>query len=62
MNNSHDAEKAMLTAIQAAKEAEVACAMAKENAMKMSQVACDWTRSLAPAKDPSAQIQGERDG
>ncbi|KAF3481205.1 uncharacterized protein GIQ15_03964 [Arthroderma uncinatum] len=47
VNNSHDAEKAMLTAIQAAKEAEVACAMAKENAMKMSQVACDWTRPLA---------------
>ncbi|KAK2861226.1 hypothetical protein FQN49_004413 [Arthroderma sp. PD_2] len=46
VNNSHDAEKAMLTAIQAAKEAEVACAMAKENAMKMGQVACDWTRPL----------------
>ncbi|KDB27275.1 hypothetical protein H109_00950 [Trichophyton interdigitale MR816] len=54
VNNSHDAEKAMLTAIQAAKEAEVACAMAKENAMKMSQVACDWARPLASAKDSSA--------
>ncbi|EFE31208.1 uncharacterized protein ARB_01827 [Trichophyton benhamiae CBS 112371] len=54
VNNSHDAEKAMLTAIQAAKEAEVACAMAKENAMKMSQVACDWARPLASAKGSSA--------
>ncbi|KAM5444956.1 hypothetical protein MferCBS31731_000412 [Microsporum ferrugineum] len=54
VNNSHDAEKAMLTAIQAAKEAEVACAMAKENAMKTSQVACDWARPLAPAKNSNA--------
>ncbi|KAK2747722.1 hypothetical protein FQN57_001751 [Myotisia sp. PD_48] len=44
VNHSHDAEKAMLTAVQAAKEAEIACAMSKQNALKMSEVARDWAR------------------
>ncbi|KAK2798552.1 hypothetical protein FQN50_008820 [Emmonsiellopsis sp. PD_5] len=43
VNHSHDAEKAMLAAVQAAKEAEVACALAKENAMRMGQIAREWT-------------------
>lgn len=42
INHAHDAEKAMLNAIQAAKEAEVACALAKENAAKLAQVAEEW--------------------
>ncbi|KAK2739092.1 hypothetical protein FQN55_009625 [Onygenales sp. PD_40] len=45
VNHSHDAEKAMLTAVQAAKEAEVACALAKENAMRMGQIAREWTET-----------------
>ena len=35
----------MLAAIQAAKEAEVSCALAKENALRISQVAREWVRS-----------------
>ncbi|OAX84731.1 hypothetical protein ACJ72_00897 [Emergomyces africanus] len=42
VNYSNDAERAMLAAMQAAKEAEIACALAKENAMRMAQVAQDW--------------------
>ncbi|KKZ61115.1 hypothetical protein EMCG_04260 [[Emmonsia] crescens] len=42
VNYSNDAERAMLAAVQAAKEAEISCAMAKENAMRMAQVAQDW--------------------
>jgi len=33
----------MLRAIQAAKEAEVACALAKQNALKLAQLAREWT-------------------
>lgn len=32
----------MITAIQAAKQAEVACALAKENAMRIGQLAREW--------------------
>jgi hypothetical protein len=33
----------MLRAVQAAKEAEIACALAKENAIKVGKVAREWT-------------------
>ncbi|PGH04501.1 hypothetical protein GX51_03493 [Blastomyces parvus] len=42
VNHSNDAERAMLAAAQAAKEAEIACALAKENALRIAQVAQDW--------------------
>ncbi|EEP77987.1 predicted protein [Uncinocarpus reesii 1704] len=42
VNNSNDAEKAMITAIQAAKQAEISCALAKENALQIGQVAREW--------------------
>ncbi|PGH00644.1 hypothetical protein AJ79_08160 [Helicocarpus griseus UAMH5409] len=46
VNHSNNAERAMLKAVQAAKEAEVACAMAKENTMRMGQIARAWINSL----------------
>ncbi|WEW54717.1 hypothetical protein PRK78_000140 [Emydomyces testavorans] len=42
LNHSNDAEKAMITAIQAAKQAEISCALAKENALRIGQVARGW--------------------
>ena len=42
VNNCHDAEKAMLRAIQAAQEAEVACAQTKENTTQLAQIAQEW--------------------
>ncbi|EGE80835.1 hypothetical protein RJZ56_001712 [Blastomyces dermatitidis] len=42
VNHSNDAERAMLAAVQAAKESEIACALAKENALRIAQVAQDW--------------------
>ncbi|OJD22670.1 hypothetical protein ACJ73_05981 [Blastomyces percursus] len=42
VNHSNDAERAMLAAVQAAKESEIACALAKENALRITQVAQDW--------------------
>ncbi|KMP07300.1 hypothetical protein CIRG_06981 [Coccidioides immitis RMSCC 2394] len=42
VNNSNDAEKAMITAIQAAKQAEISCALAKENALRIGRVAREW--------------------
>ncbi|KAL1955060.1 hypothetical protein VTO42DRAFT_9049 [Malbranchea cinnamomea] len=45
VNYAHDAEKAMLTAMQAAKEAEISCAMAKENAFRLSQVVREWAEN-----------------
>ncbi|KAI1914099.1 hypothetical protein LOZ12_002984 [Ophidiomyces ophidiicola] len=42
VNHSNDAEKAMITAIQAAKQAEISCALAKENALRIGNIAREW--------------------
>ncbi|EER38126.1 conserved hypothetical protein [Histoplasma capsulatum H143] len=42
VNHANDAESAMLAALQAAKQAEIACALAKENALRLARVAQDW--------------------
>ncbi|KLJ06711.1 hypothetical protein EMPG_17802 [Blastomyces silverae] len=42
VNHSNEAERAMLAAVQAAKESEIACALAKENALRIAQVVQEW--------------------
>lgn len=46
VNHAHEAEKAMLVATQAAKQAELSCSLAQEKAMEISEIARQTLKSV----------------